>query len=53
MKEESAAHIFRKNPSDRATDTVGTPKDDYFLEDPYEGRRRPSPARTVSSMSAP
>ena len=30
------AHIFRKNPDDRATDTSKTAKDDYFLEDPYE-----------------
>jgi hypothetical protein len=36
LPESSPAHIFRKNPSDRATDTSGTPKDDYFLEDPYE-----------------
>lgn len=28
------AHIFRKNPSDRATEINGTTKDDYFLEDP-------------------
>jgi hypothetical protein len=36
MPEASPAHIFRKNPSDRATDTAKTSKDDYFLEDPYE-----------------
>ena len=29
------AHIFRLNPSDRASNTAATPKDDYFLEDPY------------------
>ncbi len=36
MPESSPAHIFRKNPSDRATDNAGTAKDDYYLEDPYE-----------------
>jgi hypothetical protein len=36
LPESSPAHIFRKNPSDRATDTTTTVKDDYFLEDPYE-----------------
>ncbi len=30
------AHIFRRNPSDRTSDTNSTAKDDYFLEDPYE-----------------
>ncbi|MCA9322375.1 MAG: hypothetical protein KDB53_16655 [Planctomycetes bacterium] len=30
------AHVFRKNPSNRTTETAGTTKDDYFLEDPYE-----------------
>jgi len=30
------AHIFRLNPDDRTTETGGTVKDDYFLEDPYE-----------------
>ncbi len=29
------AHIFRLNPSDRASNTSTTTKDDYFLEDPY------------------
>jgi hypothetical protein len=29
------AHIFRKNPDDRAKNTSATAKDDYFLEDPY------------------
>ena len=29
-------HIFRRNPSDRTSDTNSTVKDDYFLEDPYE-----------------
>lgn len=33
----SPAHIFRRNPSDRTSDTNSTVKDDYFLEDPYEG----------------
>lgn len=36
VAESSPAHIFRKNPSDRVTDTSKTSKDDYFLEDPYE-----------------
>jgi hypothetical protein len=37
VPESNPAHIFRKNPSDRATDINSTPlKDDYFLEDPYE-----------------
>jgi len=36
MPESSPAHIFRKNPNDRATDNAGTAKDDYYLEDPYE-----------------
>jgi hypothetical protein len=36
VAESSPAHIFRKNPSDRSTDTGKTVKDDYFLEDPYE-----------------
>lgn len=36
MTEDSPAHIFRKNPSDRTGDTSLTAKDDYFLEDPYE-----------------
>ena len=36
VPEESPAHIFRKNPSDRLGDIVSTAKDDYFLEDPYE-----------------
>ncbi|MEQ1894814.1 MAG: hypothetical protein ABL998_19910, partial [Planctomycetota bacterium] len=36
LPESNAAHIFRKNPSDRTSETGGTTKDDYFLEDPYE-----------------
>lgn len=36
VPEANPAHIFRKNPSDRATDTASTVKNDYFLEDPYE-----------------
>jgi hypothetical protein len=35
MPESSPAHIFRLNPDDRAGETSGTAKDDYFLEDPY------------------
>lgn len=42
MPESSPAHIFRKNPSDRTSDTSGTSKDDYFLEDPYESVRSDS-----------
>lgn len=30
------AHVFRRNPSDRALFTAFTAKDDYFLEDPHE-----------------
>lgn len=36
VPESSPAHIFRKNPTDRASDTSSTVKDDYFLEDPWE-----------------
>jgi len=36
LPESNPAHIFRKNPSDRATETTSTRGDDYFLEDPYE-----------------
>ena len=36
MPNDSAVHIFRKNPSDRDVITNATPGDDYFLEDPYE-----------------
>ena len=36
LPESNAAHIFRKNPSDRSSDVNSTPQDDYFLEDPYE-----------------
>jgi hypothetical protein len=35
LPESSPGHIFRKNPDDRTTETGGTVKDDYFLEDPY------------------
>lgn len=35
VPEENPAHIFRKNPSDRALETGTTAKDDYFLEDPW------------------
>ncbi len=40
--ESNPAHIFRKNPSDRTSETTGTAKDDYFLEDPYEPLRSDS-----------
>jgi hypothetical protein len=36
VPESNPAHIFRKNPNDRTTNTSATAKDDYFLEDPYE-----------------
>ncbi len=36
LPEASPAHIFRKNPSDRSSETSSTTKNDYFLEDPYE-----------------
>jgi hypothetical protein len=36
LPESNPAHIFRRNPSDRAAEWSSTPKDDYFLEDPYE-----------------
>ena len=36
VAESNPASIFRKNPSDRTSDTGSTVKDDYFLEDPYE-----------------
>jgi hypothetical protein len=49
LPESSPAHIFRKNPSDRATDTGATVKDDFFLEDPYE---RVSTSSTVNVANA-
>jgi hypothetical protein len=36
VAELNPAHIFRRNPSDRTSDTSSTVKNDYFLEDPYE-----------------
>ena len=36
VPETNPAHIFRRNPSDRSSLTSATPKDDYFLEDPWE-----------------
>ena len=39
LPEESPAHIFRRNPSDRDGDWIETVKDDFFLEDPYEALR--------------
>jgi len=36
LPESSPAHIFRKDPDDRVTETSSTTKSDYFLEDPYE-----------------
>jgi Tfp pilus assembly protein PilX len=36
LPESSPAHIFRRNPSDRTSNTSTTAKDDYFLEDPFE-----------------
>jgi hypothetical protein len=43
LPESNQAHIFRKNPSDRTSETSATVKDDFFLEDPHE------PMRTDSS----
>lgn len=40
LPEANAAHIFRKNPSDRCSENNSTVKDDYYLEDPYETVRR-------------
>ena len=42
VPEDNPAHIFRRNPSDRAVFTAATTKDDYFLEDPYEPLRTDS-----------
>jgi len=42
LPESNPAHIFRKNPSDRAANINGTAKDDYFLEDIYEPINRSS-----------
>ncbi len=36
------AHVFRKNPNDRAAEIASTTKDDFFLEDPYERCRSDS-----------
>ena len=36
LPEENPCHIFRKNPSDRTSNTSSTTKDDFFLEDAYE-----------------
>jgi len=36
LPDSSPAHIFRKDPDDRASETSSTAKSDYFLEDPYE-----------------
>ncbi|MBL8858019.1 MAG: hypothetical protein JNL28_05920 [Planctomycetes bacterium] len=46
LPESNPAHIFRKNPSDRASNTSTTAKDDYFLEDVYE------PISTSSAVNA-
>jgi len=35
LPQADPAHIFRMNPSDRATEINSTVKNDYFLEDPY------------------
>jgi len=53
-----AAHILRKNPSDRARWTAATPCDDYFLEDPYEMPRagaaaEPSKATRIALAAGP
>jgi hypothetical protein len=49
VAESNPAHIFRKNPSDRSSNTSATLKDDYFLEDPYESV---SSSSTVSAANA-
>jgi hypothetical protein len=36
LPQSNPAHIFRKNPTDRAAITGTTVKEDYFLEDPYQ-----------------
>jgi hypothetical protein len=36
VPETNPAHIFRRNPSDRATDNASTVKNDYYLEDQWE-----------------
>jgi len=36
VPESNPAHIFHKNPSDRATECAMTPGDDFFMEDIYE-----------------
>ncbi|MBL8862446.1 MAG: hypothetical protein JNK02_10600 [Planctomycetes bacterium] len=46
LPESNPAHIFRKNPSDRASNINSTAKDDYFLEDAYE------PINTSSAINA-
>lgn len=48
MPESDPSHIFRKNPSDRTTDTSKTSKDDYFLEDPYEAVKSSSVVNSSS-----
>lgn len=42
LPEANRAHVFRKNPNDRATEIAATTKDDFFLEDPYEAVRSDS-----------
>jgi len=46
LPESNPAHIFRKNPSDRASNINSTAKDDYFLEDVYE------PINTSATVNA-
>lgn len=36
LPSDNPGHIFRKNPTDRSSNTSSTVKDDYFLEDPFE-----------------
>lgn len=50
VPETNPAHIFRRNPSDRSSQTSATTKDDYFLEDPYEsvdGSNSTSPSHST------
>jgi hypothetical protein len=44
LPQANAAHIFRKNPSDRSSENSSTAKDDYYLEDPYETVRQDASA---------
>lgn len=51
VPESNPAHIFRKNPSDRASDINATAKNDYFLEDPYEAVSTSSNVNAASATT--